>query len=67
MSGIDSQTRTLAAIAYGEASVEDDSEEIGGIAFAVANRCRAWDGKTLDQLLDADPNYTYAVSDGNAR
>jgi hypothetical protein len=67
MSGIGSQTRKLAAIAYGEASVEDDSEEIGGIAFAVANRCRAWDGKTLDQLLGADPNYTYAVSDGNAR
>lgn len=67
MSGIDAQTRKLAAIAYGEASVEDDSDEIGGIAFAVANRCRAWRGKTVTQLLDADPNYTYAVSDNNAR
>lgn len=67
MSGIDDQTRKLAAIAYGEASTANDSDEIGGIAFAVANRCRAWGGKTVDQLLDADPDYTYAVSDGNAR
>ena len=41
--------------------------EIGGIAWAVANRCRAWGGKTVDQLLTADPNYTYAVKDGNIR
>ncbi|BCF92900.1 hypothetical protein [Paraburkholderia sp. PGU16] len=67
MPDIDDQTRKLAGIAYGEASVDDDPDEIGGIAFAVANRCRAWGGKTVDQLLSADPNYTYAVSDGNAR
>jgi hypothetical protein len=64
---IDAQTRKLAAIAYGEAGVRDVVEEIAGIAWAVANRARAWDGKTIDQLLAADPNYTYAVSDGNAR
>ena len=64
---IDAQTRKLAAIAYGEAGVKDDTDEIGGIAWAVADRARAWDGKTLDELLSADPNYTYAVKDGNAR
>lgn len=64
---IDSQTRKLAAIAYGEASTLNDTQEIGGIAFAVANRARAWGGKTIDELLKADPNYTYAVTDGNAR
>ncbi|MDF3836059.1 hypothetical protein P3W85_24350 [Cupriavidus basilensis] len=67
MTQIDKQTRKLAAIAYGEASVADDPNEIGGIAYAVANRARAWGGKTVDQLLAADPNYTYAVSDGNVR
>lgn len=64
---IDSQTRKLAAIAYGEASGANDPDEIGGIAWAVANRARAWGGKTLEQLLVADSNYTYAVKDGNRR
>jgi hypothetical protein len=64
---IDAQTRKLAAIAYGEASVANDPNEIGGIAWAVANRARAWGNKTLDQMLTADPNYTYAVKDGNPR
>lgn len=67
MKPIDPQTRKLAAIAYGEASTANDANEISGIAWAVANRARAWGGKTLDQLLQADPNYTYAVEDGNPR
>ncbi|MCG2576842.1 hypothetical protein LZ012_07530 [Dechloromonas sp. XY25] len=64
---IDAQTRKLAAIAYGEASGANDANEIGGIAWAVANRARAWGEKTVGQLLAADPNYTYAVKDGNPR
>ncbi len=64
---IDQDLRLLAAIAYGEASIRDDSEEIGGIAFAVANRCRAWGGKTVSQLRAADPNYSYAWDGSNAR
>lgn len=67
MKEIDVQTRKLAAIAYGEASTANDPNEIGAIAWAVANRARAWGGKTVDQLLQADPNYTYAVKDGNPR
>jgi len=64
---IDAQTRKLAAIAYGEAGVKDDAADLVGIAWAVANRARAWDGKTIEELLKADPNYTYAIKDGNAR
>lgn len=69
MSGekIDDETRLLAAIAYGEASTVDDSDEMGGIAFAVANRCRAWGGKTVSQLKAADPNYAYAWNGRNER
>lgn len=67
MTEIDPQIRKLAAIAYGEASSANDANEIASIAWAVANRARAWGGKTLDQLLQADPNYTYAVKDGNPR
>jgi hypothetical protein len=42
---IDSEVRLLAAVAYGEASTDDDSEEVLGIAYAVTNRARAWGEK----------------------
>ena len=67
MSQLDSNTRQLAAAAYGEASVANDSNEIGGIAFAIANRARAWGNKTVEQLFKADPSYSYAIIDGNKR
>jgi hypothetical protein len=56
------EERLLAAIAYGEASIDDNPEEVLGIAFAVANRARAWGGKTVSGVLKADPNYTYAAN-----
>ena len=58
---ISAEIRLLAAIAYGEASVDDNYEEVLGIAYAVANRGRAW-GKTVHDMLEADPNYTYAAN-----
>jgi hypothetical protein len=64
---IDKDVRLLAAVAYGEASTANDSDEIGGIAFAVANRCRAWGNKTVAELRSADPNYSYAWDGSNAR
>jgi hypothetical protein len=64
---IDQDQRLLAAVAYGEASTANDPEEMGGIAFAVANRCRAWGGKTVSELRSADPNYSYAWDGSNER
>ncbi|TDN61606.1 hypothetical protein [Paraburkholderia sp. BL10I2N1] len=61
------EVRLLAAVAYGEASPANDPQEIGGIAFAVANRCRAWGNKTVSELRAADPNYSYAWDGSNAR
>lgn len=58
---ISEEIRLLAAIAYGEASVDDNYQEVLGIAYAVSNRARAW-GKTIPNLLKADPNYTYAAN-----
>ncbi len=63
---IDSETKLLAAIAYGEASVDDDPQEVLGIAYAVSNRSRAWK-KTVSEVLKADPNYTYAANGSNKR
>ena len=69
MSGdkIDDDTGLLAAVAYGEASTANDPDEIGGIAFTVANRCRAWNGKTVTNLKASDPNYAYAWNGTNQR
>jgi hypothetical protein len=64
---IEKELRLLAAIAYGEASTANESQEIGGIAFAVANRCRAWGGKTVSELRAADKDYAYAWNGSNDR
>ena len=62
---IDTELRTLAACAYGEASTDNHSEEIGAIAFAIANRAKAW-GKTLTDMMDYS-GYIYAKQNANAR
>jgi hypothetical protein len=67
MSELDFNIKKLAAIAYGEASTLNDPDEIGAIAFAVANRARAWGNKTVTELIAADPNYTYAINGKNIR
>jgi len=64
---ISQEVRLLAAIAYGEASTANDPLEIGGIAFATANRCRAWGGKSVIELRAVDPNYSFAWNGSNAR
>lgn len=64
---IEKDVRLLAAVAYGEASTANDSDEIGGIAFAVTNRCRAWGNKSVSELRAADPDYSYAWNGSNAR
>ena len=48
MSEIDRNIKRRAAIAYGEGSTLNDVDEITAIAFAFANRARAWGGKTVD-------------------
>ena len=67
MSELDFNIKKLAAIAYGEASTLNDPDEIGAIAFAFANRARAWGKNTVSELIDADPNYTYAINGKNIR
>jgi hypothetical protein len=62
----DAETRLTAAIAYGEASVDEVVDEIAGIAHAVANRAKAW-RKTVPQMIAADPGYSYATNGTNVR
>lgn len=63
---LDPEAQLVAAIAYGEASVEDNENEIAGIAHAVVNRARAWK-KTISAMLQSDPGYTYAANGHNIR
>lgn len=67
MSILDPQTKLLAAIAYGEASPANLKDEFIGIAHTVMNRCRIWGNKTVEQLIAADPNYTYVVQGKSKR
>ena len=59
---IDSETRLLAAIAYGEGSTDDIQDELAGIAHAVVNRAKAWGDKKVSEVVAADANYTYAAN-----
>lgn len=63
---IDDETRLLSAIAYGEASTADNTNEISGVSHAVVNRAHAW-GKKVSEMIKADPGYTYAADGTNAR
>lgn len=67
MSEIDPNIKRLAAIAFGEGSTSNDVNEMTAIAFAFANRARAWGGKSVDEVIVADPNYTYAIDGTNER
>lgn len=61
------EEKRLAAIAYGEASPANNPDEMGGIAWAVANRARAWGNKSIEQMVRKDPNYTFADDGKNER
>jgi hypothetical protein len=61
------EQKRLAAIAYGEASPANNPDEMGGIAWATANRARAWGNKTIEQMVQKDPNYTFADDGKNER
>lgn len=67
MSALDPNIKRLAAVAFGEASTANDSDEIAAIAFAFANRAHAWGSKTVDELIKADKHYTYAANGKNVR
>lgn len=64
---IDAQERRLAAIIHGESSALNDKNEMLSLGYAVVNRAKAWGGKSIEQMLTADPNYTYVIKDGSPR
>lgn len=62
------ETQLLAAIVYGESSVQQVKEEMYGIASAMIRKRDAWKkGAALGQFLKKHKGYAYVVSDGNTR
>jgi hypothetical protein len=62
------QEKLLAAIVYGESSVQQVKEEMYGIASAMVRKRDAWQqGGSLQKFLKKYPRYAYAVTDGNVR
>lgn len=62
----DPDTRLLAAVAYGEASVLDVFEEMAAIASVIVKQARAR-GESLPSLLSPGSTFAFAASDGNRR
>jgi hypothetical protein len=63
----DAQTRLLAAMAYGEASSQDDPDEMMAIASVLVRQRDARGYSDMATFTKNDPTFSFVVSDGNPR
>lgn len=61
------ELKLLAAIAYGESHWSNVYEEMAGIASAAIRRRDAAGFNSINELVKRNPNFSYAVYDGNER
>ncbi|MGE8166531.1 hypothetical protein ACQKRQ_41100 [Paraburkholderia sp. NPDC080076] len=64
---IDAQTRQLAAMAYGEASLQDNADEMMAIASVLKRQRDARGYSDMATFVNNEPTFSFVVSDGNAR
>ncbi len=64
---IDSQTRQLAALTYGEASTLNVYEEMAAIAIVTLRQRNARGYSSITAFAKGEPTYAYAAHDGNLR
>ncbi|MFL9896427.1 hypothetical protein [Paraburkholderia sp. RL17-381-BIF-C] len=64
---IDAQTRLLAAMAYGEASLQDNADEMMAIASVLKRQRDARGYSDMSTFVKGEPSFSFVVSDGNAR
>lgn len=64
---IDGQTRQLAAMAYGEASTNNDNDEMFAIASVLVRQRNARGYSDIGAFVSSEPTFAFAVSDGNDR
>lgn len=64
---IDDDVRILAAMAYGESSVQNDKSEIYAIASVLERQRAARGFETIKDLGKKDKTFSFVTSDGNER
>ncbi|WP_454726657.1 MULTISPECIES: hypothetical protein [Cupriavidus] len=64
---LDSETRLLAAIAYGESSTSDVYEEMAALASVMVRQCRARGYKTISEFVENEKAFSFVVVDDNQR
>ncbi|MGP8475701.1 hypothetical protein [Burkholderia diffusa] len=64
---IDAQTKQLAAMAYGEASLQNNSDEMMAIASVLVRQRDARGYSDMATFTKNDPTFSFVVGDGNAR
>lgn len=64
---IDSETRTLAAMAYGEASPDNVSEEMSGLASVLVRQRDARVYQNIDDFVEKEKTFSFVVNDNNSR
>jgi len=64
---IDAQTRQLAAMAYGEASPANVSDEMYALASVIVRQRDARGYSDIATFASSESSFSYAVSDGNKR
>lgn len=64
---LDPEVRLLAAMAYGEASSANNSDEIYAIASILKRQRDARGYTSMIKFVAGEPSYSFVVNDGNAR
>jgi hypothetical protein len=64
---LDAQTRLLAAMAYGESSLQDNTDEMMAIASVLVRQRDARGYSDMATFTRNDSTFSFVVSDGNAR
>ncbi|WP_222848018.1 hypothetical protein [Raoultella terrigena] len=64
---ITDEERLLAAMAYGEASTNNDANELKALASVLIRQRDARGYTTMKEFIDGEPFYSYVVGDGNAK
>ncbi|TDG06240.1 hypothetical protein E1N52_22035 [Paraburkholderia guartelaensis] len=64
---LDAQTRQLAAMAYGEASPDNDSDEMFGLASVLVRQRDARGYSDIGTFASSERSFSFVVSDGNLR
>jgi hypothetical protein len=67
MSELDNQTRQLAAMAYGEASTQNDPDEMSALASVLIRQRDARGYSDVKTFAESEPSFSFVVADGNKR